>query len=67
MPHLATTWQSEDIWVRRTFDLDEDVADQTVYLNYSHDDVFELYINGKQVVSTGNTWKMMSCWSCRPM
>lgn len=57
MPHLATTWQSEDIWVRRTFDLDEDVADQTVYPNYSHDDVFELYINGKQVVSTGNTWK----------
>lgn len=57
MPHLATTWQSEDIWVRRTFDLDEDVAGQTVYLNYSHDDVFELYINGKQVVSTGNTWK----------
>jgi len=21
MPHLATTWQSEDVWVRRTFEL----------------------------------------------
>lgn len=57
MPHLATTWQSEDVWVRRTFELDEDLSGQPVFLNYSHDDVFELYINGKQVVSTGYVWK----------
>ena len=27
-----------------------------LYLIYSHDDVFELYINGQQVVNTGLTW-----------
>ena len=26
-------------------------------LNYSHDDVFELYVNGKEIVNTGHTWK----------
>lgn len=27
-----------------------------IYLRYSHDDVFQLYINGKQLVNTGYDW-----------
>ncbi|WP_286860821.1 glutaminase family protein [Proteiniphilum sp. UBA5510] len=56
-PSLSTLWQTKDIWVRRTFDLEEDVAGKTIILHYSHDDIFELYINGVQVVKTGYSWK----------
>lgn len=57
MPDLSTPWNSKDIWVRRTFDLSDDYTAQSVYLEYSHDDIFELYINGIQVISTGYVWK----------
>ncbi|RNC64134.1 MULTISPECIES: glutaminase family protein [Proteiniphilum] len=56
-PHLSTLWETKDIWVRRTFNLDEDLSGKTIYLHYSHDDDFELYINGIPVVKTGYTWK----------
>lgn len=56
MPNLSTEWNSKDIWVRRTFDLSEDYADETVILEYSHDDIFELYINGIEVVRTDYSW-----------
>ncbi len=56
-PHLSTLWQTKDIWVRRAFNLEEDLSTKTIYLNYSHDDIFELYINGIQVVGTGYSWK----------
>ena len=57
MQNLSTPWESKDIWVRRTFDLPEDYSNKTVYLEYSHDDVFELYINGQQVIATDYSWK----------
>ncbi len=53
-----TKWSDEnsDIYLRRTIDLnDEDLASD-LYLIYSHDDVFELYVNGTEIVNTGNTW-----------
>ena len=56
-PHLSTLWETKDIWVRRTFNLEEDLGDKTIYLHYSHDDIFELYINGIQVVGTDYSWK----------
>lgn len=56
-PDLSTLWESKDIWVRRPFTLDEDLTDATVFLEYSHDDIFELYINGIEVVSTGYVWR----------
>jgi hypothetical protein len=55
-PNLSTLWDSDDIWVGRTFTLDDDLAGKPVMLHYSHDDDFELYINGIQVVETGYTW-----------
>ena len=56
-PNLSTLWETKDIWVRRTFNLDEDLSKKTLYLYYSHDDIFELYINGVPVVETGYSWK----------
>lgn len=57
MPNLSTPWESKDIWVRRTFELTDDYSAKDMYLEYSHDDIFELYINGMQVISTGYVWK----------
>lgn len=56
-PFLSTEWKNSDIWVRRTFQLDEDLNDKTIFLHYSHDDIFELYINGIKIVDTGYSWK----------
>ena len=56
-PNLSTLWETKDIWVRRTFDLAEDLTTKDIYLHYSHDDIFELYINGIQVVKTDYVWK----------
>jgi Glycogen debranching enzyme len=56
MPVLGTLWETEDIWVRREFELKEDYSADDLFLRYSHDDTFELYINGIQVVKTGYEW-----------
>lgn len=53
-----TAWSggNTDIYVRRKFTLDE-IDDKAVYsVNFKHDDVFELYLNGKKVASRGNSW-----------
>jgi hypothetical protein len=48
-----TPWETKEIWVRREFTLPA-VNDSELYLNYAHDDDFELYLNGTQIVNTGN-------------
>ena len=55
---VKTPWSggNVDIWVRRTVSLDEINPDALYYIMYKHDDVFELYVNGTRVVSTGETW-----------
>lgn len=53
---LGTLWENKDIWVRREFDLNSDYATSDLFLKYSHDDTFELYINGVRVVKTGYEW-----------
>ncbi len=57
MPDLATPWLTSDIWVRREFTLDANLANLPLYIIYSHDDNFELYLNGKKLVDTGYAWK----------
>ncbi|MBT1711494.1 DUF4965 domain-containing protein [Fulvivirgaceae bacterium PWU5] len=52
----VTVWDADDIWVRRTFTLSE--IDSAVYLIYSHDDNFELYLNGQEIVNTGAAARM---------
>ena len=58
-PGVRTSWSAEnsDVYVRRTVDLTTEDAQGELYLRYSHDDVFEVYINGVKVLDTGNTWK----------
>lgn len=56
MPRIQTEWKNDDIWVRRSFDLNDLAADDQFYLIYSHDDVFELYLNGEKLVGTDYSW-----------
>ena len=49
-----TPWETKEIWVRREFILPTVNHDGELYLIYSHDDDFELYLNGTQIVNTGN-------------
>lgn len=57
MPRMKTLWDTKNIWIRRTFDLSEDFSNETIILQYSHDDVFTLYLNGTQLVQTDYSWK----------
>jgi hypothetical protein len=59
MPRIRTPWRREgsDLYVRRTVKLTDPAAEEAFYVIFSHDDVFELYINGEQIVSTGETWR----------
>ena len=49
-----TPWETEEIWVRRQFNFPEVAPESKLYLIYSHDDDFELYLNGTEIVNTGN-------------
>lgn len=60
MPEVHTLWSgnNRDVWVRREFTLEESIMESDkLILEYSHDDVFELYINGEKVVDTGHKWR----------
>ena len=48
-----TSWNTDDIWIRRTVELPEDIKLKDVYVEYTHDDGAEIYINGIRVVNTG--------------
>ncbi|GAB6009800.1 glutaminase family protein [Dysgonomonas reticulitermitis] len=54
-PTVKTPWLTKDMWVRREIDIKDDLAGRKLFLEYSHDDDFELYINGTQIVNTGNS------------
>ena len=56
MKRIGTEWNTEDIWVRRSFNLNQDLTNDIIYLRYSHDDVFELYLNGEKLVATDYSW-----------
>ncbi len=55
--HVNTNWKTSDIWVRREINIHPALLKKTLILKYSHDDEFELYINGVQIVKTGFDWK----------
>lgn len=54
---VRTRWNTKDIWVRRSFELNEDLSQENIIIQYSHDDVFELYLNGEKLVQTDYSWK----------
>ncbi|MCP9612533.1 glutaminase family protein [Coprobacter tertius] len=55
---VKTDWPGTDIWVRRTIEIEPELLTKDLILEYSHDDNLELYINGKEVVNTGNACAM---------
>jgi WD40 repeat protein/tetratricopeptide (TPR) repeat protein len=48
---MRTEWKTSDIWLRRRFEWKPDPAVQTLLPRVIHDDGFELFINGQQVLS----------------
>ena len=58
LSNVRTRWSdlNSDLYVRRTINLKADDLKEDLYMVYSHDDVFELYINGTKVADTGETW-----------
>lgn len=56
-PTAKTNWDTEFIWVRRTIKLDKDFSSKNVFLEYSHDDDVIIYVDGQEVVNSGNTCK----------
>ncbi|MDE5941415.1 MAG: DUF5127 domain-containing protein, partial [Muribaculaceae bacterium] len=54
-PTAKTQWGTRNIWVRRTVDIDRDLSEIPVYLEFSNDDDAVFYINGTEVHSTGST------------
>lgn len=58
-PNVRTRWVGADIdiYIRRHLTLTADDLQRELWIIFSHDDVFELYVNGHRVVQTGLTWK----------
>ena len=59
LSYIHTEWKEEhsDLYVRRTIDVSAADLEEDLMIIYSHDDVFELYVNGTQVANTGETWR----------
>ena len=57
-PNIHTSWTAtgSDYYIRRYITLTAEDLQQALTLIYSHDDVCQAYINGRRLVSTGNTW-----------
>lgn len=57
-PNVSNSWTdtNSDIYVRRRVNLTAEDLTKELWVKFSHDDVFELYINGTRIVSTGETW-----------
>ena len=54
-----TNWSEEktERYVRRTVELTKEDIESNLRLLYSHDDIFEIFINGTRIFNTGNVWK----------
>ncbi|TWJ01698.1 uncharacterized protein DUF4964 [Mucilaginibacter frigoritolerans] len=49
--HDKTQWKQRDIWIRRTFNVQNVVDIHQLLLKISHDDDADVYLNGKKVYS----------------
>ncbi len=47
---INTLWNTDDVWIRRTFDLPAEAKDRKVVVWCSHDEDIEVYINGVMAV-----------------
>ena len=57
-PNVNNAWTdtNSDIYVRRIVTLTAEDLQKDLWIQFSHDDVFELYVNGTKVIGTGETW-----------
>lgn len=56
--NVKTRWNTHDIWVRREVKINPEILENNrLFIYYSHDDTFTLYVNGHEVVKTGYIWK----------
>lgn len=53
-PNSGTLWTSREVWVRRTFTLNE-LPKGALMLRLFHDDDVEVYLNGKQIYKSGGS------------
>ena len=44
-----TYWNTDDLWVRRTFTLDNNVSFDNLFLRINHDDNIDIFLNGKAI------------------
>lgn len=60
--YIRTEWRGDNtnIWIRRKFRITAEELKKDLYLIYSHDDIFELYLCGlnghKKIIDTGYNW-----------
>jgi Domain of unknown function (DUF4965)/Domain of unknown function (DUF1793)/Domain of unknown function (DUF5127)/Domain of unknown function (DUF4964) len=47
--NIKTLWKSNDIWVRRTFNVANPTSINELFLKINHDDNIEVYLNGKRI------------------
>ena len=52
-PIAVTEWDTPAIWVRRTVEINEDLSNRQVILEFCNDDDAVFYINGVKIFSTG--------------
>ena len=59
LSYVRTRWsdQNSDMFVRRVVELTPADLEGDLYIIYSHDDVFNLYLNGTKIADTGETWR----------
>ncbi|WP_210417964.1 glycoside hydrolase family 2 protein [Bythopirellula goksoeyrii] len=48
---IGTIWNTSDIWLRRSFQIDSEPEADDVYLRVHHDEDAEVYLNGKRIAS----------------
>lgn len=47
--NAKTYWNTDDLWVRRTFTLNDNVNFDRLFLRINHDDNIDIYLNGKAI------------------
>ena len=63
---VRTVWNTPDIWLRRSFDIDKLPDDGQLMLTIHHDEDAEVYLNGELVQKATGTTRVTigrCCWT----
>ena len=66
--NVGTEWYKEgtSVYVRRHVNLTAEDLEKELYVKYSHDDYFYLFINGRLVINTGYNWAPNVVFNLKP-